>query len=130
MNIIDHLSLGAPCIDKAAAFYDGLMETLNINCLAKSEAFVAYGKDSIQFLLIKPENQQAATAGNGTHISFVATSQEAVDRFHAYAINNGGECAGEPGPRESYPIPDVYTTFVRDPFGNKLETIFNGFNKP
>ncbi|GAA6152870.1 VOC family protein [Pseudoteredinibacter isoporae] len=128
MNIIDHLSLGAPCIDKAAAFYDGLLETLSINCLAKSEAFVAYGQDRIQFLLLKPENQEAPSTGNGTHICFVAPSQEAVKHFHAHALAHGGECAGEPGPREAYPIPDVYTTFVRDPFGNKLEAIFNGFD--
>jgi len=29
--------------------------------------------------------------------------------------------------RAAYPIPDVYTAFVRDPFGNKLEAIHNGF---
>ena len=34
---------------------------------------------------------------------------------------------GMPGPRPGYPKPDAYTAFARDPFGNKLEAIHNGF---
>lgn len=129
MNIIDHLSVGVSCIDKATEFYDGLLETLGCDCLAANDVFAAYGKNTVQFLVMKPENGEDFTAGNGTHICFVAPSKEAVDRFHDYANSNNGQCAGEPGPREGYPIPDVYTAFVLDPFGNKLEVIFNGFNK-
>lgn len=33
------------------------------------------------------------------------------------------------GARPGYPIPDVYCAFVRDPFGNKLEAIHNGFTR-
>ena len=129
MNIIDHLSVGVSSVDKATSFYDGLLDTLGSKRLATSEAFAAYGNDSIQFLLMKPENGESFSVGNGTHISFIASSKEAVDNFYDHARNNGGECAGAPGAREGYPIPDVYTAFVRDPFGNKLEAIFNGFNE-
>lgn len=129
MNIIDHLSLGVSCITKATEFYDGLLSTLGYSCLATTEGFAAYGKDSVQFLLMKPADGKDYSAGNGTHIAFAAPSTEAVDNFHQYAKTHGGECNGQPGPREAYPIPDVYTTFVIDPFGNKLEAIYNGFNK-
>lgn len=129
MNIIDHLSIGVPCIDKATAFYDGLLETLGYQCLAANSAFAAYGTDTVQFLVMKPVNGDDFTVGNGTHICFVAPSQVAVQDFHDYAMGNGGECAGAPGPRKGYPIPDVYTAFILDPFGNKLEAILNGFNK-
>jgi len=128
MNMIDHLSVGVSCIDKATSFYDGLLATLGYQCLVANDAFAAYGKDSVQFLVMKPENSKASSAGNGIHICFVAPSKEAVQNFHDYAKRNGGECAGVPGPRETYPIPDVYTTFALDPFGNKIEAIFNGFN--
>ena len=127
MNIIDHLSLGVPCIDEGCEFYDGLMEALGCNRLATTEGFAAYGNGAVQFLLMKPENGEDYNVGNGTHICFVAPSQESVDVFHRHAMANGGRCAGEPGPRPGYPKPDVYTTFVRDPFGNKLEAIHNGF---
>ncbi len=74
-----------------------------------------------------PQNGEVATQGNGTHICFRANSKIEVSTFHSTAIASQGKSEGEPGPRAAYPIPDVFTTFVRDPFGNKLEAIFNGF---
>lgn len=126
-NIIDHLSLGVPDLATAVPFYDGLMASLGYENLATTPHFAAYGKGAVQFLVMPPENGQAASTGNGTHICFVAKTNEDVEEFHNYAISNGGACAGAPGPREAYPIPDVYAAFVRDPFGNKLEVINNGF---
>ena len=126
-NVIDHLSLGVPDVANAATFYNGLMASLGYENLATTDQFAAYGKGTVQFLVMSPENGDLPRAGNGTHICFVANRPEDVDEFHHYAVNNGGTCAGSPGPREGYPIPDVYTAFVRDPFGNKLEAIHNGF---
>ena len=127
MNIIDHLSLGVPDIDEASDFYDGLMEVLGYPCLAKADGFVAYGAESVQFLIMKPADGEGCSAGNGTHICFVASERNRVDAFHRFAIESGGTCEGEPGPRPGYPKADVYTAFVRDPVGNKLEAIHNGF---
>lgn len=127
MTIIDHLSVGVPAIDEAARFYDGLMETLGLKNLAQTEGFAAYGAAAPAFLIMKPENGKDAGAGNGVHIAFAAPGKAAVDAFHAFAVRNGGACAGAPGPRPGYPKADVYTAFVRDPYGNKLEAIFNGF---
>ena len=128
MNIIDHLSVGASCIDKACEFYNGLMEILGCSLLASTDSFAAYGNGAVQFLVMKPLDGESATAGNGVHICFAAPSQDVVNAFHRHAIANGGLCEGQPGPRPGYPKPDVYTTFVRDPFGNKLEAIHNGFS--
>lgn len=127
MNIIDHLSLGVPTIADATKFYNDVLGTLDIHQLAVTEAFAAYGQDAVQFLLMKPENGAPFTTGNGTHICFTAETPGAVDRFHQAALNSGGACEGAPGPRPGYPKQDVYTAFVRDPFGNKLEAIHNGF---
>lgn len=127
MNIIDHLSVGVPDIEQATAFYDRTMQALGYQRLATTDGFAAYGQNAPQFLIMIPENGQAFSAGNGTHICFVAASAEAVKAFHAAAIAAGGTCDGAPGPRPGYPKPDVFTTFVRDPFGNKLEAIHNGF---
>lgn len=127
MNIIDHLSIGVSDIVFGCGFYDGLMQTLGCERLAATDSFAAYGTDRVQFLLMKPLDGREHSAGNGTHICFIAQSQEAVRNFHQYALENGGVCEGEPGPRPGYPKPEVYTTFIRDPFGNKLEAIYNGF---
>ena len=127
MNIIDHLSVGVKDIAAGRAFYDKTLEALGLSCLAATDGFAAYGKDAPQFLIMLPNDGAAATAGNGVHICFVAPSREAVDAFHKAGLAHGGTCEGDPGPRPAYPLPNVYTTFVRDPFGNKLEAIHGGF---
>lgn len=128
MNIIDHLSVGVPEIDSARQFYDPVMSALGCQCLAANEAFAAYGADTVQFLLMLPADGNSASAGNGCHIAFAASSKEAVDSFHQVAMANNGICNGAPGDRPEYPKPGVYTGFIIDPYGNKLEAIFNGFS--
>ena len=127
MNIIDHLSVGVPDINQATDFYDRVMQALGSQRLATTDGFAVYGQDRPQFLVMTPENGAGFSAGNGTHICFVAASPDAVTAFHTAAMAAGGSCAGAPGPRPGYPKPDVFTAFVRDPFGNKLEAIHNGF---
>jgi catechol 2,3-dioxygenase-like lactoylglutathione lyase family enzyme len=127
VNIIDHLSVGVPSIKQGTGFYDALLEKLGCSRLACTEDFAAYGKDAVQFLLMVPSDGKAYSAGNGTHIALLAPSKSAVDAFYVEGINNGGIDEGGPGPRAAYPKSDVYTAFVRDPFGNKLEAIYNGF---
>ncbi len=128
MSIFDHLSVGVPSIGEASRFYDGLLSLLEIERIASAPGFAAYGKGTIQFLVMRPENGEEFSPGNGVHICFAAPDIRAVGAFHRYALQHGGECAGAPGPRTSYPSLETYTCFVRDPFGNKLEAIHNGFS--
>ena len=124
--MIDHLSVGVPNIAEAAKFFDPLMSTLGYGNLAQNDVLAAYGKDAPCFIAILPNDGGTPTGGNGTHIAFVAPSNEAVDAFHAAALANGGTCEGAPGDR-AYPHGTVYAAFVRDPFGNKLEALTGGF---
>ena len=127
MNIIDHLSVGVPSISEGTAFYNEVMEALGCDLLVATDGFAAYGKSAPQFLLMTPYDGLGYSAGNGTHIAFVALSEKAVDEFHHRACAIGGHCEGKPGSRPGYPKEGVYAAFVMDPFGNKLEVIFNGF---
>ena len=127
MTVFDHVSLGVPAIDEAREFYDPVMAALGFSCLAANNAFAAYGKDAVQFLIMVPADGEPFSRGNGTHVAFRAESTASVDCFHATARETGGTCAGEPGPRPDYPTTDVYAGFVFDPFGHKLEAIHNGF---
>lgn len=128
MTVLDHMSVGVPSISEAVAFYDSLLDTIGVKRLVKTDGFAAYGADRPAFLVMTPYDGGAATNGNGTHVAFRAPSRPAVDAFHACGVKNGGRCEGAPGPREGYPNPDVYTAYLRDPFGNKLEIIHNGFS--
>ena len=127
MNILDHISLGVPSIEAARGFYDPALASLGLSCLAANDAFAAYGKDAVQFLVMVPSDGADFSRGNGTHVAFRAEEPASVDRFHAASLEAGGTCAGEPGPRPDYPANDVYAGFVIDPFGHKLEAIHNGF---
>lgn len=127
MNIIDHLSVGVPDIAAARKFYDPVMATIGCTCLAATDTLAAYGKDAPQFVIILPHDGKPVSGGNGTHICFVAATQSDVDGFSKAALGNGGTDEGAPGPRPDYPKPGVYAAFARDPFGNKLEVIHNGF---
>lgn len=90
MNLVDHPSLAVPNIVQATQFYDGLMSTLGYRQLAANERFAACGVDSVQFLDVTPEEGESCSAGNGTHICFVAPIQAQVDDFHRYTMVNGG----------------------------------------
>ena len=128
MPLIDHLSLGISDVDDARAFYDGIMSCLGYKCLSSSERAATYGENRVEFLLLKPFDGGAPSGGNGTHIGFSAATREIVDRCYDLALKAGGTDEGAPGVRERYPMPDVYTAYVRDIYGNKLEFIHNGFS--
>lgn len=127
MAIIDHLSVGVPTIEGGAKFYDAVLKTIGAERLATTEGFAAYGDTGVEFLIMTPYNREPQTFGNGVHIAFIAKAGADVDAFHKAALENGATCEGEPGPRPGYPKPDVRVAYVRDPFGNKLEIIHNGF---
>jgi hypothetical protein len=60
------------------------------------------------------------SAGNGSHLGFIARSKAQVHKFHEVALKEGGSNNGEPGPRPDYG-PDYYGAFIYDLDGNKIE---------
>lgn len=127
-NLIDHLSVGAADLAAAKDFYVPVLQTLGIRLLAETPAFLAFGEDGPQFLVMLPHDGDAASAGNGVHVAFRAAGRSGVDAFYDVALEVGGRCAGAPGTRPGFPgDPEAYMAFIRDPFGNKLEAIAAGF---
>ncbi len=120
--MIHHVSLGVSDLERAAAFYDAVLTPLGYRRTLEVEGLaIAYGEKVPEFWIGGPlDESRPASAGNGTHVAFAAPSPEAVDRFHATALEHGAENDGAPGPRSQYG-PDYYGAFVRDPDGNKIE---------
>ena len=58
------------------------------------------------------------------HLAFQAPDREAVHRFHAAALANGGRDNGAPGERSYHP--GYYAAFAYDPDGNNIEAVFHG----
>jgi catechol 2,3-dioxygenase-like lactoylglutathione lyase family enzyme len=58
------------------------------------------------------------------HLAFQAVDREAVHRFHAAALANGGRDNGGPGERSYHP--GYYAAFALDPDGHNIEAVFHG----
>ncbi|MEL6372929.1 MAG: VOC family protein [Pseudomonadota bacterium] len=125
MTVISHITLGTNDKQRAARFYDAVLGSIGFSRLPKpADKPPAYEKDgSIPTIyLYPPANGMPATWGNGTHVAFVANTRDQVHRFHDEAIQHGGICEGEPGPRPYYGS-NYYAAYVRDPDGNKLQAV-------
>ena len=121
--MFDHVSVGVNDLEKARAIYDGALGALGLKAVFEhGDAAVAYGTKHPSFWVQKPDDQQTASGGNGTHICFSASTRKAVHDFYDAAIKGGAEDAGAPGPRPQY-TPTYYAAFFRDASGNKIEAV-------
>ena len=121
--MLHHVSVGVANVESALRFYDPVLAALGYKRVMEFLPFaVAYGESAPMFWVQLPHDQERATVGNGVHIGFVATSQDAIVAFHAAALAAGGKDEGAPGPRPDYG-PEYWGAFVRDLDGNKLEAV-------
>lgn len=118
--MLSGVCVGTNDIAAAGVFYDTVLTTIGMQCVAADAQERAYaGKDGrVSFFVILPFNEQPATFGNGTQVMFSAPDAEAVKAFHAAILQCGGTDEGLPGPRNY--SPDYYGAYGRDLDGNKL----------
>lgn len=122
-SIISHVSIGTNDQDRALSFYDRVLATIGAKRILDFPGAVGYGKAFPEFWVQTPfDGGEAGGAANGVHFSFLATSREQVDAFHAAAMQAGGSDDGAPGLRPDYGE-SYYACFVRDPDGNKIEAM-------
>ena len=121
--MFSHITLGIDDFAAAEAFYDAIMNALDIPEFIRVENGKAYGTATGPKLFIGPAyDGKPASAGNGNHAAFLAPSRAAVDAFHAAALAHGGSDEGAPGLRAHY-HPNYYGAYVRDAEGNKLQAV-------
>ena len=126
-----YVTLGSNDLAASGRFYDAALAPLGVNRLVTKDEELGYGlppkpgeKRKCWLYVLQPFNGQAASHGNGVDIAFEAPSREAIDAFHAAAMAHGGTDEGAPGLRAHY-MPSFYTAYVRDPFGNKINAVFD-----
>jgi catechol 2,3-dioxygenase-like lactoylglutathione lyase family enzyme len=111
-----HIRLGTNDVGKAKTFYDNALGALGI-AGQDMGGNAAYGTFGQGMLMVGPPREGTATHANGGTIGFQASSTEAVDKFHAAGLANGGSDEGAPGVRAGY---GIYAAYLRDPDGNKI----------
>lgn len=119
--MISYFMVGTNNLEAAVAFYDVLMQEMGAQKVPGNDRYVAWGwgLGTPLFIVNKPWNQEPATIGNGTMISFDAVSPAQVDKLHALVLALGGTNEGDPGLRGS----SLYVAYCRDLDGNKFNFI-------
>jgi catechol 2,3-dioxygenase-like lactoylglutathione lyase family enzyme len=118
MAKISYLTVGSNRLEEAKAFYDALLATIDMNPVYEhpSGGRLYRGKGVGMFGVLGPYDGNPACVGNGMMGGFDFETREAVDAFHAKALELGGTDEGPPGER----MPGVYFAYFRDLDGNKL----------
>ena len=114
------VTIGTNNLKKSSDFYDEVLKIFDIIKVDQDQRYVGYAKEKTDkladFYLMKPFNNNEATIGNGTMISFEAKSPQKVNEFHNKAIELGAKNEGDPGPRHG----ENYYAYLRDLDGNKI----------
>jgi catechol 2,3-dioxygenase-like lactoylglutathione lyase family enzyme len=118
MARVSYMTVGSNRLDEAKAFYDALLGSIGMAGVFEhpSGGRLYKGKGTGLFGVLGPYDGNLACVGNGMMGGFDFESREAVDAFHAKALELGGTCEGPPGER----MPGAYFAYFRDLDGNKL----------
>ena len=125
--MIGYVTLGTNDMEKSAAFYDALLGTLGATRFMENDSFIAWSTSpgSPAVSIIKPNDGNEATIGNGIMIAIAMDSHDKVDAFYAKALELGGTCEGKPGIRGGDDS-NFYAGYFRDLDGNKLNAFCMG----
>src|SRR4051794_27466114 len=117
MRVIDHVAVGVNNFETSVDFYTRALAPLGIEEVAVTDSdnraagFGSGGRDDFWIHEGRPSGR--------AHIAFAAESQEAVDAFHAAAVEAGGRDNGPPGPRPGYST-TYYPPPLRHPNGDNI----------
>jgi catechol 2,3-dioxygenase-like lactoylglutathione lyase family enzyme len=117
--MFSHIMVGTNDLDRAKAFYDALLATLDVKPAIVDRHRIFYRSPTGTFSVSLPINGEPAVPCNGGTIGFAASSPEQADAWHAAGLAAGGTtCEDPPGVREG--AAKLYLAYLRDPDGNKL----------
>ena len=118
--MIGFVMVGTNDLDKAIDFYDSILDVIDLKRVGKTDTYASYAPknnlEAIEFYVTTPFNNEKATIGNGTQISFYIDTKDKVDSFHSSALSLGAQDEGAPGERYE----GEYYSYLRDLDGNKI----------
>ena len=123
--MIGYVTLGTNDLDRAAEFYDALLQEIDAGRFMETDKFIAWAvaPDQPALSVTKPFDGKAASVGNGVMVALAVNSPDKVDALYQRAIDLGGKDEGAPGPRGDS---GFYAAYFRDLDGNKLNVFCMG----
>jgi len=122
--MLGYVTLGTNDLEKACAFYDQLMGSIDFSRIFDDGKLVVWGKSLAESAVgvTTPFNDEEATVGNGVMVAMQMPDEESVKAFYSKALELGATDEGAPGQR----IEGFYAGYFRDLDGNKLNAfVFN-----
>jgi catechol 2,3-dioxygenase-like lactoylglutathione lyase family enzyme len=129
-DVIDHIGIRVSDLSASRRMYEAALAELGFSVLGEGEfegdAYVLFGRgESDDFSLhtvgSEPGRDRVTT---GAHVAFIASTEDAVERWHSAAVRHGGTDNGAPGLRPEY-SGHYFAAFVVDPDGNNVEAVFH-----
>ena len=123
-KLVGYVCVGTNDLEVAKGFYDNLFVTLDVSGFSPGPRGYFYQVEggTSAFGVIKPENGNEATVGNGAMVALPMDSKEQVDEFYAKAMELGATDEGAPGAR----METFYGAYIRDLDGNKIAFYYLG----
>ena len=123
-KLVGYVCIGTNDLEVAKGFYDNVFATLDISGFSPGPRGYFYQIEggTSAFGVIKPENGNEATVGNGAMVALPMDSKEQVDEFYAKAMELGATDEGPPGAR----METFYGAYIRDLDGNKIAFYYLG----
>ena len=117
--MIGYITIGTNDIEKSAAFYDALFESIGVGRFMEEDSFIVWAQspETPGFSIIKPYDGNPATVGNGVMIALSLENPQQVADFHTKALSLGGSDEGAPDFRGDG---SFYIGYFRDLDGNKI----------
>ncbi|RQR44762.1 VOC family protein [Burkholderia sp. Bp9140] len=126
MQLLDHVSIAVPDIDRARPFYDGVMAALGAAKVYDRLTALGYGErcnaNDIASTCLAVYLDSAEVWASKRHWCFKAASRAQVHAFFEAGLSAGGQSDGDPGLRPHY-HGDYYAAFLIDPAGNRIEAV-------
>jgi catechol 2,3-dioxygenase-like lactoylglutathione lyase family enzyme len=117
--MIDHVSLQVSDVPASAAFYQAVLEPLEIKIGHRDgEAVGFFGPGSGSFWLGPAQRAE----DRELHIAFEARSRDEVRAFHEAAAAYGAEILNAPRVFPEYDA-NYFAAFIRDPDGHNIEAV-------
>lgn len=116
-----HIVIGTNDIEASRRFYDAIFVTSGGSAgMVDHKGRLVYTRDGGRLMITKPIDGNPATWANGSTIGLVMPSSEAIDKWHAAGLANGGIAIESAPSIRQIGEKRMYLAYLRDPTGNKL----------